>query len=376
MSLEGGFYKSNWGYKIHQSCLDKWGANIFPSLLKSTMTKGFQCLGNLAKENVRKNLNPNGAMSNLKGLEYLTSKNNISVVCNEKKYAWDGFAGHASISSHDVIEENGVKHPFISIKETNPQIKMKPTINEKNELADTLFHEQLHNLGIKHGEGIEFPYACSTCCISESKAVEKENACKICSGVYSNSLDKNYLNDVIKWGRTSYKEHVSAHAINNYHKEFPQDRWALFAYADSATGIFSPVGIQMSKILKTKFKKLTNDEEEHLKNIEKYEKIESLTNPETTKISKFMAEANIALYFDRDSKKVLGNLEKNKIDKIKFLKKEDITTDENTKYVIRDIREKMNKILNDIWLDHFPNNDSVESSRALHFLQDIGLEKK
>jgi hypothetical protein len=127
MSLEGGFYKTNWGYKIHQSCLDKWGADTFISLLKSSMAQGFQCLGNLAKDNEKNKLSPNGALNNLKGLDYLISTNSISIVCNEKNYNGDGFVGHASTSPRDAIAESGIKHPFISLNETNPQKK-----NESN----------------------------------------------------------------------------------------------------------------------------------------------------------------------------------------------------------------------------------------------------
>ncbi|MDD4974995.1 MAG: hypothetical protein PHY93_11625 [Bacteriovorax sp.] len=373
MLLEDGLYRTDWGYKIHQSCLEKWGANTFLSILKSTMSKGFQCLGNLAKNNINNNSSPNGALNNLKGLEYLTSTNNISIVCNQKNYSWDGIDGHASVSPGEMIKESGVKHPFISINETNPKDIAKPTEDEKNELSDTLFHEQLHNLEIRHGENIEFPYACSTCCISEAKGAQKENACKICSGVYTGISDKNYLNDLIKWGRTSYKEEESARAINKYQKEFPHDRWALFAYVDSSSGIFSPVGIQMAKILKEKYKKITKDEEDHLKIIEKYESIKSLTNPETAKMSKLVAEANIALYFERDSKKVLINLEKNKV-AIKELFNNK-TTNETEKYIGEDIKKKITDLLDDIWLDHFPSNNSSESSHALHFLREIGVEK-
>lgn len=56
MSLENGYYVTATGHKIHQSCLDKWGAKEFPQLLNKSMTTGFQCLNQLAQKIVKQKL--------------------------------------------------------------------------------------------------------------------------------------------------------------------------------------------------------------------------------------------------------------------------------------------------------------------------------
>lgn len=373
--LQDGFYQTDWGYRIHESCLDKWGAETFPALLKASMSKGFQCLGNLAKENAKKNLVPNGALDNLQGLEYLISKNNVSIVCNEKDYSWEGFTAHASTIPNEMIKESGVRHPFISVNEFKPKIKGKPSEDEKNALSGTLFHEQFHNLGILHNKNIEFPYACVACCVSlKTTESEKEIACKICSGVYTSASEKNYINDLITWGKNSSNKSVSRQAIISYQKEFPGDRWALFAYADASTSLFSPVGIQLAKILKNKFKNITQEEESYLKNIEYYGVMPNLTNKVIAGFSKVLAEAHITQYFDGDTKKTLENLEKNKVAIKELLKKLSETTDES-KYILEEIKDKYDNLLSDIWRDGYPKNNSAENDRAYKVLLETGLLK-
>lgn len=374
MSLEGGFYITDWGYKIHQSCLEKWGAKEFPGLLKSAMSKGFQCLGELAKNNAQKKLNPNGALMNLRGLEYLTSTSKVSIVCNEKNYKWNGVSAHASTSAADVLKEGNVPHPFISINDNDPKVKKKATSDEQTELTATLFHEQLHNLGIRHGESLEFPYACETCCVSKAEGEEKANACKVCSGVYTGTSDKKYLNDLLAWGKTSYQQDRAARAIIKFQKEFPNDRWALFAYADSASGIFSPVGVQMAKVLKNKFSDLTSDELKHLENIKEYESVPELLDPAVARYSKMVAEAHVGNYFGGDTKKVLNDLAKKK-DLIKdLLKKESVATD-NNKYILEDVKTKLNDLLSDIWLKGYPDSRSPENDQAYQLMLETGLLK-
>ena len=62
----------------------------------------------------------------------------------------------------------------------------------------------MHNLGYLHNDDIEFPYTCDDCCIGHAPGYEisdeaKEMACKVCTGNYTNSTDKDYLKDIAKW---------------------------------------------------------------------------------------------------------------------------------------------------------------------------------
>ncbi|WP_412472165.1 hypothetical protein, partial [Halobacteriovorax sp. RT-2-1] len=58
-------------------------------------------------------------------------------------------------------------------------------------------HELLHNLGYRHGHGIDVSYGCEVCCFSDKKSA-KVAACNICLGGYDpkNEIDPNYLRDM------------------------------------------------------------------------------------------------------------------------------------------------------------------------------------
>jgi hypothetical protein len=82
------------------------------------------------------------------------------------------------------------------------------------ELKRTIFHENLHNLGYRHGDGIEFPYTCEASCFPYK---DKENdsqsesllACKICNGDYPSEESIDYLNDFVEYSDLSYKRSQS-----------------------------------------------------------------------------------------------------------------------------------------------------------------------
>lgn len=372
MSLTKGYYVTDYGYKIHHSCLDKWGAETFVSTLKSSMSKGFQCLARLANDNKAKNLEPNGALKNLMGLEYLASGNDISIVCNEKNYDWKGTAGHASTEPGQVIKELGVKHPYISINQSDPKVKTKPSEEEQKELGATLFHEQLHNLGIRHNESVEFPYACETCCVKDVDEAKKADACKVCSGVYSGATDTNYLKDMIAYGKSNYEGDKSTKAIIKYQKEFPRDRWALFAYADASTDIFSPVGVEMSKLLKERFKDLNEEEAAHLKNADYYADEKSFLKADVSSYAKLVASSHLGHYYDGQTSKVLQNIAANKSDIKAMIIKEEKATD-NTKYILGSVKKKLRDMLLDIYLSDYPHTGKPESTQARKIMEELGL---
>lgn len=371
--LEKGFYNTNWGYKIHQSCLDKWGARDFPNLLKSSLTKGLQCLERLAKENIKQNPKmTNGASNNLQKLNSLLKTNGVSIVCNEKNYNWTDTAAHASTSPNEVIKELGVKHPFISLNTNSPKTPPKATSEENEELMLTLFHEQLHNLGIRHNENIEFPYACETCCVKKEEGEKTLDACKICSGGYSGTNDKNYLIDLIKWGKSSDQSDRAAAALVKFQKEYPQDRFGLFAFADASSGIFSPVGVELGKLLKDKFLNLSNQELHFFNNSQEFAKVKNLKA--VSPLSKVIAQSYISLYYDKNKNTVLDQLEKNKSE-IKTLLQQLDHTQDNNKYIYGEMKNKVANILKDIWLDGYPKNTSPQCDRAYKMLSETGLLK-
>jgi len=370
--LTKDFISLDLGYKIHQSCLDKWGEKKFPELLSSSIKKAFLCLDKLAKDNAKNNPNlPNGALSNLNGIQSLLEKSGVSVVCNEKDYNWSHVAAHASTSPSQIIAKAGVKHPYISVNVEYPKNKRHPTQEEANELYMTLFHEQFHNLGLRHGDDLEFSYSCETCCLKDenSKETEKADSCKICSGAYEGITDKNYIKDLITWGKSSGQSEFASKAIVKYEQEFPHDRFGLFAYADASADIFSPVGIELGKILKQKMTKITAQEAIFLKNSEKYIEVDNLKA--AAPYAKLVAESHFSLYYEKDPKKVLTLLDKNK-EMILDLMKRKVSEKGNEKYIYEDIHTRLKDLLTNIWMENYPKNSSPENQQAYDLLNSLG----
>ncbi len=374
--MNDGFIVNDYGYRIHKSCLDNWGATEFTSMMNETAKKGFSCLDKLAKANEKTDPSaPNGAKKNMVGLAALLQTSGISIVCGEKDYSWTGTAGHASTSPDESIKDPRVRHPFVSISPNDPKEKRKATKDEKNELVKTLFHEQLHNLGIKHNEAsIEYPYTCETCCLpaAEDKKSEVDLACKICSGVYDNNKDPRYLTDMIAWSKESYKEDRAEKAVIAYQQANPNSRFGLFAYADAAAGTFSPVGVEIAKILKTKFPERTAEEEGFLNR--SLDKDYFDHNKKASRYANVVAEAHIALYYEQDESKVMAYLEKNKSVLKEMLARKE-SAKENDKYVMETITNQMSSIMKSIWMKGYPKSQGPNSSKAYKLLMETGFLK-
>lgn len=368
--LDDGFYKTGWGYDIHQSCLDQWGANDFPNLLKNSITKGLQCLSRLAEDNKKNNPNgPNGAYRNLKELEYLLKSKPVAITCNEKDYNWNAAVAHASTTPGAVLKDTNITHPFLSL---SPLLKNTP--EEKTELMATIFHEQLHNLGFRHGESIEYPYACEVCCIKKDEGKENTvDACRLCSGNYESNKDKKYLIDMIAWSKTSYQEKRAENALLSFQKEFPDDRFGVLAYASAASNIWGPVGLELGKILKKNLKDLTPEETKLLESSQEYSDEKNLKAVQ--KYSQVAAQTHYLLYVEKNSGKALGYL-KQEIPKIKkLLALSEKATKPDEKAIYRAIKEKITEELKDIWLDDYPHAGSADSDLAYDILVQLKLSK-
>ncbi|AUN99236.1 hypothetical protein C0V70_14210 [Bacteriovorax stolpii] len=376
--LNNGFIKTDFGYKIHQSCFSSWGVKTFSSIMSQSMGQGLSCLSDLAQKNTKANPKaPNGALNNLMGLKRLIEKDHVSIVCNEAGYDWKGTAGHASTSKEDKITNPKANHPFISLSPAYPKKPGKGTEEEVAELTKTIFHEQLHNLGIRHGEGIEYPYSCETCCLP-TKDDSKEAvtaACKICSGQYESNKAgaESYVKDAVVWGEVTYNSNQSLKAVVNYIKENPKSQSGIILFARANAGIMAPVGTEMAKILKSKFPKLSKDEQTNLDMALQY-KDSAHISAQASK-ARVLAEANIALYYDNDPAKALSVLESNKAilkSIVAQSKKKPANTAE--KYTFQQMFTDSKKALVDIWLQNYPKNvDDAKSDKAYTILKEVGL---
>lgn len=375
--LNQGFVITDFGYKLHQSCLEKWGADNFIGMLKNGMGKGMACLKKLAVENKKNKTSENGALYNLLKLTNLMKGNNISIVCNEDKFNWEATAAHASTDDTDKIQNPKVNHPFISVNSTYPKVKSRPEKDEVSFMTSILFHEQLHNLGIKHGEGIEYPYACDECCFSgddlkPNERDKKESACRICSGNYKSASDKKYVMDMVDWGQKAYKQDRAARAVLKYQRENPKERVGMFMYADATSGIFNPVGIEVAKALSKKYAKLSKEEAEMLERSLKYKDVDDLKDLAVVVPSQAVAEATLSYYQDNQADKALEAIKNKKTDILAIIKAE-ANISGNRKYVYSDIKDKTKKILSDIWLMDYPNTSKKESSEAYKLLTELKL---
>lgn len=377
--MTNGYYVGEYGYKVHKSCLDNWGAKTFTESLSKAKNEGQLCLKDLARKNtLNGSQKPNGALNNLSNLNRLYASTPVTIVCNEVKKDWKDIAAHASAGTTDKIKSLSVNHPYVSLNPKIPKVTMKPSKDEVSEISRTIFHEQLHNLGIRHGEGIEYPYACETCCLGEKDQSKDITAssCRICSGQYDikNKKDLTYLKDLLTWGEATFNQERAAAAINKYQQENPRSQWALIMQARAESGVFSPLGVEMAKILKKKFSNLSKEDQENLDKALSNEILPKMSSKE--KVTKPLAEANINFYYDNDPKKAMATLEKSK-DQLKAIvsNARAKVNDDNEKYTNQTLLESTSKILNQIFLKGYPDKvDKDSSTRAYNLLIELGID--
>jgi hypothetical protein len=363
-SLDDGYYKTGWGYDIHQSCMDRWGADKFPEVLKTSMQSGLRCLENLAKTSKT----PNGAYRNAKDFEYLLSSKTIAMTCDEKK-EWEDTIAHASAGPAYKIKDSKMQHPYISINPTMPKIVGKASKKELEEMAKTLFHEQFHNIGLKHGQDIEYAYSCETCCIDSKESKEmKDAACKVCSGNYSSMTDRSYILDLISLGDySSNANHNAEVAALSFQNEFPEDRFGILAYAAAASGPSTPIGNELGMILKTKFSNLTTTEKLLLDR-----SLQFKTDKAVEPFSKIIAESQFTIYYEQNTGKALANYEK-QLPQLKKLLELNKKAKGSIKFFYEDAVKMLKDQLWTIRLKNYPENKSPENEKAYELLSALGL---
>ncbi len=379
----GDFQKTSFGYDIQKACLERWGKG-FSGVLKDAMNTGFQCLKKLSEANKKNGIKPDGAGTNLTNLNFLLEKKRVTIACNQKDYkSWDGTAAHASVSDADKIASLGINHPYMSINPGHPKKAGAGTKEEVAELKKTLFHEQLHNLGIKHGEGIEISYTCETCCFDidtegksasdiEAAKKQKEVSCKICGGGYSGASDKNYITDYMEWGKLAYETDRVSNTINSVQKEFPKNRFAVLAFTELNSGFYNPVSFKMAQIFKKRFQNLSEEEKEKLEKLESNENEQIKKTPLIDVLSTTVANAHFVLLFDHESKKAFEELKASKKQIQDIIKKEKTVKTDEERWMYEDIRKNYTRLLENIWLTKHPKK-MPESHEAYLLLDELKL---
>jgi len=346
-----GFLPTDFGYLIDQKCLEGWG-NDFPNLVKDTIQTGLQCMTSLqTKFNSPSKLT--AGIRNSKDLIDLVSESPVTIVCSEEGgYDWSGTAGHASTSPDISISNPSVKHPFISINPFGP--KTDPITDEELfELKRTIFHENLHNLGYRHGDGIEFSYTCEACCFpnegeeetTDSKS-KKALACKICNGDYPSEESVEYLNDFVEYSDLSNNQTQSFSTLRKSLKENPGDIDRLILLAKTQRGVFNPIGAQLANLITSK-NKINPAQESRLNDARR------LAARKGQQSGGVIAKAMYEIYINQDAVATIQLLNNNK-DAIKSeLESLKNSSNSSDKYIASSIEAALDKTIFEVWINEY-----------------------
>ena len=364
---ESGLISTSFGYDVDPACLKKWG-NTFLNDVKDSMKTGLQCLSKLHKDSGLQNVT--GALENSFLISKLLKNERVSLVCAEETgYKWTGTAAHASTSNSvnaKLKDYPNIKHPFISINPTYPNVDSDRTLDqERDYIKSTIFHEQLHNIGYKHGDSIEYPYACSDCCFGKDPE-KKALGCKICLGNYDDGLDEKYIEDLIPWAQKTFKNGIAEDVSIKYLKENNKSIFGVTMLAKSFNLGFSPVGEELKNQIIKGNPDLSEEELESLNTIYGYYS----GNIKYISESKVVANALYELYYNKNSKNSLSYIEKNKKALRKLVKK---SKKKNHSLASKDLVSGLDKIIYEIWINNYP--DQSESTNAYELYKYLGLDK-
>ncbi|MFG1487049.1 VCBS repeat-containing protein [Halobacteriovorax sp. RZ-1] len=355
-SFDDGFLPTDFGYRIENACLSKWGQD-FPNFLRSSIDDGIACLKKLGKD-LKK---PVGSTRIAYELEELLKNNEVTIMCTDKSddpAYWEGTLAYASVSEETQATFGGkVKHPYMAINPSQPSsLEFTPEGDaERKELRKTLFHEQLHNLGYSHGEGFEFSYACEDCCLSykgDEENARVDAACRVCQGDYVNENDIRYVRDFLDYSKQAYLTRNGIRATINYIKENPGSLEAQALLASSQGEYFNPIGLHLSTLIISDWdKKMYGNEmaNDLIDKIEADSSADYVAYPSGRVVASIFHEA----YIKQDPQQTL-NLLKDNIESIKKnLSKRMNDTDLYNDYYASNVKDSLSIIIDDLYLnDH------------------------
>lgn len=356
-----GLIATSFGYDVDPQCLQKWG-NTFLNDVKDSLKTGLQCLDKLHKDSGKKNVT--GALENSFLLSKMLKNERVSLICSEVKvYDWAGTAAHASTSvdlNSNLTKTRGINHPFISINPSYPK-KEESLSSEISEVKSTIFHEQLHNLGYRHGDSVEFPYACSDCCFGDDPE-KKALGCNICLGDYKNPLDKKYIKDLLSWGDKAGNSSLIVNQSIRYIKENPKDSYGISILAKSLSLELSPVGYDLKERILKENENLPKKERDLIENIFGYYSVTEELKEESKVISDSMYE----LYYNSDGKAAFSNLESNKEELKKLVAESKL---ESSTFAKKETVDNLYKVIYEMWVNSYPDDSqSMETYDLYEYL--------
>lgn len=341
-SLSDEFHQTNWGHRIHKSCLENDNKDWFLQNAEKAIKDGMSCLEQLGKSG------GSGALKNHISLNTILQQNNVQIICNESNYNWGtSTIAHATTSADTV--NTSLKHPGISFNPASVAKYKSQGKSGENEFVRTVFHEQLHNLGYLHGHDIEYPYACEKCCFPESESSEQKNlACNICSGNYNSSTDINYLRDITNYGISNYDTSHGISSSIKYLQTKPGDIHGISYLALNLSGFFDPIGVHLA----AKIKASDNPDTSLLSVLKEAESYgnNTLFKPYEAS-SKIIAEAFYISFKSGDPGAALALLKK----EASLINKEmnQAPAEDDSKFVADGLKAGIKKLVYTVWLDEY-----------------------
>jgi hypothetical protein len=358
------YTQTDFGYRIHKSCMEGDRSWVLP-MIRDSISQGRACLTRLSQSGMR------GAARNLSSLESLLSANNVQILCDEPGYDWARAVAHATTGTQRAREDLPLVHPGISLGPDN--FKARTTEGDL-EFKRTLFHEQLHTLGNRHGSEPEISYTCEKCCFPGNDAKEVEAACKVCGGDYSSITDVNYLEDISGFAEASYSTREARSASLAYLKENPGDELGLAYLALNTGGIFGPVGNELAEVLAAD-SHLSSEERAVVERAQKYKSYGALTPYKSG--GRIVAEAYVKLFRDGNPEEALGYLRRN----ANALKAQmSLRSGDNGHFMADNIKDNVDKLIFEVWIKGYrgraPAGESTDSvGREAYELRDLlGLQ--
>lgn len=326
---------TDFGYKIHKSCLE--GRPWFINEARKSLTDGMACLSNLVQQGMR------GAARNLSSLESILLTTEVQIICNESSYDWNRAAAHATTGAENPGRNLPLVHPGISL---GPEMLGTTRTEEQDrQFRSTLFHEQLHNLGHRHGTDPEVSYTCSTCCFPSSytNANDKALACKVCGGDYSSITDPDYLEDITNYAEANYGKDEALSATLAFLRENQNERLGLAYLALNSAGVFNPVGSELAYILLER-RNLDPREAAIVARANPYGFNDSL-NPYRSG-GRVIAQAYLKLYEEKNPAEALRFIRAN----APLLKQQfALRTGKNSEYMANSLKDSVDALLAEVW---------------------------
>ena len=252
--LDAAAGETDIGFRVTNSCFEKWGPGEFNEILHGAVREGTRCLLDLQEKG--KGDAPEGvtnALRNALVLESLRQRSPVFLTCEQEDFDWG--EGAAQVQGKASVSPLDPEHPLVSL---NPDFPKTDTADsgrrelEAEEVKALLFHEHLHNLGYAHGEDIEYSFACEACCFSNPEEwiypKSKLLACRICTGGYRDRHDPRFLRDLVEFAY--FFDEVGPQVVGHFTRQASlkrRDPEALAMLARSQAQSGSPAGLHLAR---------------------------------------------------------------------------------------------------------------------------------